>query len=263
MTTSFQIRGNRNHFLQYLLVTVASAASTTASAQVIVEQPWRTAIELGAISTSGNTETLSVQSKVDVTHEWERWQNQYVASVLFKKDQITLADGTETSEKTAEKYFLSAQSAYKLEEENSKLFVMASYTHDEFGAFEKYTTASAGYGNRWLDKPDMHLDVEIGPGYFRGERVTEINTIEIESGFMVRGALKFLWMISESATFAQDISVESGSDNTRTISETSLTTSISDTLQMKVGYSIFHNSEVAPDKEKMDTTTFINLVYNL
>jgi putative salt-induced outer membrane protein len=250
-------------FLRYFLFAAASAISASASAQEIVEQPWRAAIELGAISTTGNTETLSIQSKIDITQELERWQNQYVASVLFKKDEITQADGTETTEKTAEKYFLSAQSAYKLEKEDSKLFVIGSYTQDQFGAFEQYTTASFGYGSRWLDRPDMQLDAEFGPGYFRGERVTEVDTIEIESGFMVRGALKFLWLVSESAAFAQNISVESGSDNTRTISETSLTTTISDTLQMKVGYSIFHDTDVASDKEKMDTTTFINLVYNL
>lgn len=246
-----------------LLAFAATVASSAVFAQEIPEKPWRAAIELGAISTTGNTETLSVQSNVDITHDMEHWQNEYIASVLFKEDEIVQQDGTESTEKTAEKYFVSAKTAYKLNDNHSNLFLFGSYTDDKFGAFEKYTTVSFGYGSRWLDTPTMYLDAEFGPGYFRGERVTEDETIEVESGLMARGALKFQWQLTDSATFSQDLSVETGSDNTRTISETSLATKISDTLQMKVGYSIFHNSEVAPDKENMDTTTFITLVYNL
>ncbi len=242
---------------------IAAAASGVALAQSELEKPLKAAIELGAISTTGNTETLSIQSKADITHDMENWQNQYIASVLFKEDEITQADGTETTEKTAERYFLSAKTAYKLDNEHSNFFAYGSYTDDEFGSFETYTTASIGYGARWLDRENMFLDAEIGPGYFRGERVTEDDTIETESGVMARGALEFQWQVSETAIFAQKVSVETGADNTRTISDTSLSTKISDTLQMKVGFSIFHDTDVAPDKEEMDTTTFINLVYNL
>lgn len=248
--------------IRCLLTSLAIAASNSVFAQDEGD-PLEIAFELGAISTTGNTETLSIQSKADIRQDLERWQNEYLVSVLFKEDQVTQQDGSQTTEKTAEKYFGSAKSAYKLDREHSTLFIFGSHTDDEFGAFEKYTTASVGYGTRLLDKPTMYLDVEIGPGYFRGERVTEDNTVEIENGVMVRGATEYRWQFTDNARFAQTISVESGSDNTRTISDTSLTTKISDTLQMKVGFSMFHDSNVAADKESLDTTTFINVVYSL
>lgn len=247
---------------QLLLASAVLAASGAAFAQEEAE-PWQASVELGAISTTGNTETLSVQSRADLAHEIGNWQNEYVASVLFKEDEVIQQDGTENTEKTAERYFISAKSAYQLQEDTSSLFIFGSHTRDEFGAFLNYSTASLGYGRRWLDTPNAYLDAEIGPGYYRGERVLEDEMTEVEKGAMVRGAVEFQWTISDNATFSQEVSVESGSDNTRTISDTALTTKINDSLQMKVGYSIVHNSEVAADKEPTDTTTSINLVYSL
>lgn len=244
-----------------LMAAAIAGTASHAHSQDAAQSPWGMAIELGAISTSGNTETLSVQSKADIRQDLEKWQNQYMASVLFKQDEVE-RDGETDTETTAEKYFLSAKTAYKLNREHSNLFLFGSHTDDKFGAFREYTTASLGYGTRWVDSDAMFLDVEIGPGYFRGTRLLNDNSKESESGFMVRGATEFQWKLTDTTTFAQTLSVESASDNTRTISDTSLALKISNTLQMKIGYSVFHNSEVASDKEAVDTTTFINLVYS-
>src|SRR5690606_22170494 len=94
------------------------------------EGPWRVAAEVGVIATSGNTETTTVQGKLDATHDMERWNNQYILSVLFKEDEIPQDDGTTETEKTAERYSASIKSAYKLEREHSNLFVFGSHTDD-------------------------------------------------------------------------------------------------------------------------------------
>lgn len=247
---------------QLLLASAIVAASGAAFAQEEVE-PWQASVELGAISTTGNTETLSIQSRGELAHDLGNWQNKYVASVLFKDDEVRQPDGTERTERTAERYFASAKGAYELQEDTSNLFIFGSHTRDEFGAYLNYSTLALGYGRRWLDTPNAYLDAEVGPGYFRGERVLEDGTTDVEKGAMIRGALEFQWSISDNATFSQDVSVESGSDNTRTIAETALTTKINNSLQMKVGFAVVHNSEVAADKEPTDTTTSVNLVYSL
>lgn len=244
-----------------LMAAAIAGGASHAYSQDDTEPTWAMAIELGAISTSGNTETLSVQSKADIRQDLEKWQNEYMASVLFKQDEVE-QDGVTNTATTAEKYFLSAKTAYKLNREHSNLFLFGSHTDDKFGAFRKYTTISAGYGTRWINRDNLYWDVEIGPGYFRGTRFLEDDSEISETGFMVRGATELQWELTETTTFAQTLSVESASDNTRTISDTSLSLKISDTLQMKIGYSLFHNTEVAPDKEAVDTTTFINLVYS-
>jgi putative salt-induced outer membrane protein YdiY len=233
------------------------------------DKAWAIAAELGVISTSGNTETTSIQGKIAAKQQLTHWHNEYIFSALFKEDQITEDDGSKTTEKTAEKYFGSIKSAYQLEKEQSNLFVYASHADDQFGAYSKYSTVSLGYGTRLYNSDNMQLDAEIGPGYFRGERVVQNEAtpeddeiIQVEQGAMVRGAASFAWQISTSAEFKQTLSVESGQDNTRTVAESSLTTKINGSLQMKVGFNVTNDSEVAEDKKKTDTMTYVNLVYS-
>jgi putative salt-induced outer membrane protein YdiY len=227
-------------------------------------KPWLVAAELGAIHTTGNTETSSVNGKLDITQNLERWKNQYVVSALYKQDELEQDDGSKASETTAEKYFVSAKSAYLMSDEFSRLFMFGSHTNDEFGAYRKYTTVALGYGARIVDRERLSLDAEIGPGYFWGDKVVDEDesTYSSEEGFMVRAAGELVWRITDNATFNQKLGAEAAEENTRYTSDTSLSTTISDRMQMKIGYTVNHDTSVAVDKENTDTTTYINLVYN-
>ncbi len=244
---------------RYLLAIPALTCALGVQAETT--KPWSVAAELGVIATSGNTETTSVQAKLDVKQLTERWHNHYVFSALFKEDQIKQEDDTKLKEKTAEKYFGSVKSAYQLDNENSNLFVYGSHTEDKFGAYRSYSTLAMGYGTRLYETDTMKLDVEVGPGYFWGEKVLPDDVIERERGALLRGAAAFLWQMTETAEFNQTLSVESAKENTRSIAESSVTTRINGALQLKVGLNVAHNSDVAPDKKKTDTTTYVNLVY--
>jgi len=105
---------------------------------------------------------------------------------------------------------------------------------------------------------DKSLDVEIGPGYFSGKR----STGETEKGLIARGAASFKWTISESASFAQTLSVEYGDDNTRSIAETSLLAKINGSLQMKAAFLVQNDSDVPAGKKGTDTQTSLTLVYS-
>jgi len=225
------------------------------------KSPWEATAELGAIATTGNTETTSVQGKLDAVHDLRRWRNQYKFSGLLKEDEVELADGSSSSERTAERYTISVKSSYKLEGEHANFFMYASHTDDQFGAFETYTSVALGYGARLLDKQNMAFDIEVGPGYFWADRQLDEGGTSDEGGLIFRGALEYHWAITQYADFEQILSVESGEDNTRTVSDTSLSTRINGSLQMKVGFEVSADSDVASDKEKTDTTTYVNLVY--
>jgi len=243
--------------------TVALAAMTSAPLALAADQDrtWRASAELGAIATSGNTEAVSIQSKLDARQELERWRNQYTLSVLFKEDQIRQADGSTRTEQTAERYSGSARSAYKLADEHSSLFVYGSHTDDAFGAYRTYSTISVGYGNRLMNTDTMLLDVEIGPGYFWSKRELGGGVNDRDDGGLLRVGADYSWQMSETAEFVQTVSVEAGADNTRTVSDTSVSARVLDALQMKVGFNVQRDSEVAPDKENTDTMTYVNMVY--
>lgn len=225
------------------------------------EKPWEMTAEVGVIATSGNTESTTVQTKADIKQRTDRWHNHYVLSVLFQEDQLTREDNTTTTEKTAEKYFGSVKSAYQLERPDTNLFVFGSHTEDKFGSYRKYSTLAMGYGTRLFENDTMKLDAEIGPGYFRADRVFADGSTTQESGTLLRGAASYKWEISPSAEFNQTISVEAAEENTRTVAESSLSTRINGAMQMKVGINIANDSTVAEGKKNTDTTTYVNLVY--
>lgn len=256
---------------KHTLVNLVCISALSCSSFILAaeeKRPWEVDLDIGAIATSGNTDTSSFQAKLDAKQNLEKWENQYILSTLLKKDDVEQDDGSKKKEKTAEKYFGSAKAAYLIGTEKSYFYGFVSHTKDEFGAYRTYTTASLGYGDWLYSSPKLNWFIEAGPGYFEGEKITKSKLVGVpdiitdQKGAILRAATALEWKVTDNAKFKQSISVESGSDNTRTQSETSLSTSINEAMKMKVGLSISNDTDVAPGKVKTDTTTFVNLVYS-
>jgi len=244
--------------MKALTIAMLAALAATTQAQAADKKVWTTSAELGAITTTGNTEGTSITGKLDAKQDLRKWSNQYILSAFFKEDQKTDADGNKIKERSAERYLVSAKGAYKLTEEHDNLFVLGSYTDDKFGAYTRYTTLAAGYGTRLLNLEQQSLDVEIGPGYYTAKRAND----ETENGLLARAAASYKWTLSESATFTQTLSVEYGDDNTRTIAETALSARINGAMQMKAAFLVQNDSDVPVDKKRTDTQTSLTLVYS-
>jgi putative salt-induced outer membrane protein len=239
--------------LALALATIHGAACAASDSSI-----WHTAAELGAISTTGNTEGTSVTGKIDARQELPEWSNQFIVAGYFKEDEITAPDGTRTSKRAAERYSVSAKAAYKMVEKDQKLFVLASHVDDKFGPYTAYSTLSVGRGTRWVTSPALNLDVEVGPGYFVGEHANG----DEESGFTVRGAAAAKWQVSPVAQFSQTVSVERGTSNMHSIAESALSTKINGTMQMKAAFIARNDSNVPETKKNTDTQTSVTLVYS-
>ncbi|GGY69949.1 hypothetical protein GCM10011613_12900 [Cellvibrio zantedeschiae] len=258
--------------LKLHLALLAASLSTLALADEV--RPWEVEVELGAMATSGNTQTTSLHSKLNAKQNLTKFRNEYILSSLYKKDEVLQDDNTKVKEKTADKYLVSAKSAYLLEGQTAKsgekasyLFGFASYTHDKFGAYRTYETVALGYGDWFYSSDAFNWFAEAGPGYFRGEKILGTGSVsdpyiaETEQGALLRLASEIEWKFSQTAVFKQILSVETGSDNTRVLSETSVAASITNAMQMKIAFAAASDSKVAPGKEKTDTTTSATIVY--
>ncbi|KFI07605.1 membrane protein [Massilia sp. BSC265] len=234
------------------------APISVAKPEIIPEGSWFTSAELGAITTSGNTTGTSVTGKIDARHETANWSHEFIVSGFFKEDEYENEDGNTERSKSAERFAASAKASLKLLGEHKRAFVIGSHVIDRFGAYTRYSSVAVGHGSRWLNSSDKSLDVELGPGYFAGERATG----EDESGLTVRGAAQFRWRVSPSAFFAQTVSVEKGTSNTRSVAETSLSTKINSTMQMKAGFSARNDTSVPDGKKNTDTQTSLTMVYS-
>ena len=143
-------------------------------------------------------------------------------------------------------------------QDRDRLFALATHVDDRFGAYLRYSTIGVGYGTQIYQSETKTLDVEIGPGYFRGAR----STGETENGMTVRGAADFKWRLSENALFSQMLTVERGTSNTHSQAETALRTKINNTMQLKAAFSVRNDTNVPADKKNTDTQTSVTLVYS-
>ncbi len=233
-------------------------APLTVALPEIPEGGWFTSAELGAITTSGNTTGTSITGKIDARHETATWSHEFVVSGFFKEDEYEDDEGNIERSKSAERFAASAKASFKLLGEGKRAFILGSHVNDRFGAYTRYSSVSVGHGSQWLNTGNKTLDVEIGPGYFAGERATG----EEESGLTVRGAAQFRWRVSPSAYFAQSVSVEKGTSNTHSVAEASLSTKINSTMQMKAGFSARNDTSVPIGKKNTDTQTSLTMVYS-
>ena len=233
-------------------------APLAVSMPAIPDGGWFTSAELGAITTSGNTNGTSVTGKIDARHETARWSHEFIASSYFKEDEYEDEYGEPVKSRSAQRWAASAKASLKLLGDGRRAFVLATHTDDRFGAYRKYSTIGIGYGSRWYTAPDKTLDVEIGPGYSIGQRDND----DEENGMTVRSAAQFRWQVSPSAFFAQTVSVEKGTGNTHSVAETSLSTKINGSMQMKAGFSVRNDSSVPEDKKNTDTQTSLTMVYS-
>ncbi len=241
--------------MQYIAAASLVAFSATGYA-ADQTSPWQTTAELGYVVTSGNTKTSTTNAKVDATHEvkGENWRHN-VHAEAFAAATTDIATSMKT--RSAERYQLSGKSDYKFNE-TDYAFITAVYDKDRFSGYDYQATLAGGYGKRVINDNDMTLDLEIGPGV-RSIRETATQITDTEG--LIRVGAKYVWKISDNATFTEDFTSDIASNLTVTKSVTALTANINSSLAMKISLTVRNNSVVPAGKEKTDTETAVTLVY--
>lgn len=224
------------------------AAAAAGAEEAASERPWSASAEVGLVSTSGNTETTSVNAKARVGYEYKRWVHNAQLDFLHASD-----DGETTAERTE----LRAKSRYYYADQDY-LFARLRYEDDRFSGFDYQASEVLGYGHRFLSAEDLTVDLAAGAGL--RQRKAEGGDSENDPLLLLEGGLA--WEVSETGTFTQDLTVEATEDNTWTESVTALSVRINGNLAMKASLTARHNSDVPEDVENTDTITAVNLVFD-
>ncbi|HKI75238.1 MAG TPA: DUF481 domain-containing protein [Pseudomonadales bacterium] len=204
-------------------------------------------MELGAVTSTGNTDQQSVKFRADTMHNGPRIKHTFHLDT-FRQTQ----DGVVS----ANKLYTTYQADYKFDERNAA-FGRVSYEDDHFSGYDYQADITFGYNRVMLLRDNMELDGDLGAG----ERHSKLDDGTAKSEAIVRTALKYMWQISEAATFNQLFSVEFGS-NQISRSETSLQSTLVGNLAMKFSLNIKHQSQVPAGIKNTDTETSITVVYN-
>lgn len=231
-----------------ITVGAAIVMAVCGSAMAAPHSRWSGEAELGFVSTSGNTETETFNAKAKVVNDRERWRHTGKLDVLTASDE---------GDRTAERYFLSEKSDYKLSR-ISYLFLLLTYEDDRFTGYDYRASESVGYGRTVISRTNLTLDLEGSIGARQSELIATGNRSS-EGIARLAGALN--WKISDSAKFSQDLESEIGEDATITRSVSALTTTVAGNLAAKFAVRVKHTSDVPPGIDNADIETSTTLVY--
>ena len=215
------------------------------------KSPWSGDAELGYVANEGNTDAKSITANGKLIWEEGSWKN---------NSELVTLNTKSSGERSAERYFVSNRLAYTFSP-NNYTFGYLSHDVDRFSGYEYKSTVAFGYGRRIINRDTMLWDAEIGPGY-RSSQISDDATGDDEEEAILRMFSSFRWDLSPTATFEQQVSVESGDENTVSKSTTSLKTAVAGGIGLKVAYLINYTENVPPGKVHADKQTTITMVYS-
>jgi len=234
------------------------------------KDPLAMSAELGALFKSGDTKSTDVKIGFDANYDKGLWRSAVSFDALTSKTEIEDSNGDINSQTTDQKWKLVGQTNYTIDTERSNyVYGNASYDDNRFGGFESQSSISAGWGRRWFESKNGSFDADIGPGYKRDAvRFNDENgneQIRNEGALIIQAQAVYLRKINEHVEFKQSLvakyATKSG-ENSNYQAESSITTKLISTLQLKVSFKIDHNTEVADGKENTNTQTALTLVYS-
>ena len=209
---------------------------------------WKGEAGAGLLTTSGNSETESLNGSFLLEYLAKPWKNTFTATGINNGDE----EG-----RTAERYSVGNKTDYDFTE-NDYLFLALEWEKDLFGGIRERTSQAIGYGRHILTGPTHILDAEIGGGLRQTE---EQDTGIEEEEAIARLSGKYQWIISDTSAFSQTVKVEHGSSNTFYETISGLKLSIIGNLFANITFTTRTNSDVPPDTKKTDTETAISLSY--
>ena len=230
-----------------ILIATALLPSMSVMAQEQAEGPWSGKASVGYLATSGNTENSTLNSAVEVGYTVGDWTHfARAAAIAAAENEVT----------TAEAYELGWKSEWNLSE-HSFLFGRLDWRKDRFGGFDTQFSQTVGYGRRLINTDRHILNVEAGIGARQSEDQFGLKEDEV----IFRGGGYYTWAFSETAEFTQNLTIESGGENTYLESFTGVSASLVGDLALVASFTVKHNTDVPPLTEETDTYTALSLEY--
>ena len=210
--------------------------------------PWSGQADFGMLTTRGNTQSKSMNGKLEVNYQKGRWHH------LGSVQGIYTAENGVT---TGESYTVHGKSEYTLHKYDY-IFGDLRYSSDRFSGYPQRISESTGVGWRLLHSSTQTLDLETGAG----AQQSKLSDGTRQNDAIVHLAGKYVWNFSKTASFSQNVLVESGVSNTHIESVTAVQSRLYSHLGLKLSETVKHNSHVLPGLKKTDSYTAVSLVYN-
>ncbi|MEM9385147.1 MAG: DUF481 domain-containing protein [Pseudomonadota bacterium] len=233
---------------------LAGVLSLGAQAQDEEEKGFSGTAKLGFAATTGNADTSSLTVGLGTVYAAGNWRHEFTANALRATAEDQDTGETDT---TAERYQAGYQANWDITD-RSYIFGRVNFDRDLFSGFERQITETVGYGRTFIDNGTHLLSGEIGGGATQQKRNdgTDFNQA------IARAAALYTWNFTESSSFNQRFSVESGSENTLFESITEVKATLIGNVALGLSYTLRNNSDVPEGSASTDTFTAITLQYD-
>lgn len=210
-------------------------------------------LSFGFSNDSGNTVGSSVNGGVNLKYTKNIWQTLFNAT-----------GNSETSDRemTKEVYFVGLQQRYVISKTDFA-FAKVNDTFDRFSAYDYTLLTAVGLGKNLYSSDQIDLIGQAGPGT-RHARISVNGLVEEE--FVFDSALDFVWNITPSTKFQQQVEVDAGADNVVTHLKTSLVSLIQGHFAIQLSNDFSNNSrlpEESQETSRTDNSFNVALVYKI
>lgn len=230
-------------------IVILAAVSSALMSPLALAAEWKGSSELGILMQRGNSESDTLNGKLNITRDSQPWRN----SLRLEGSNTSSAE-----KRTGEKYLAEVKTDYKLSE-RSYVFNQIQYEDNRFSGYDYQASVTFGYGNQVIKSEEMNLFLEIGPGY----RVSEVEGSgnKIEEA-VARFGERFDMALSKTAKLEQSLTVLAGDELTTSEFKVGVTSNLTKSFALKVAYGLKYSDTVPADKKHADEQTTVSLVYS-
>jgi len=204
-------------------------------------------VEFGTSYKTGNTEEQQMNILSELRYFWNKFEN-----ILNLKAN----NNKENDVRTSEEYRIKNQLKYTLSEKDYA-FGELEYVNDRFSGYNFRTSELIGYGRNVLTRDNMNLSLEASAG----ARQSGLENGDNENSIMGKLGGNFDWQIRENIAFKEELDISFAQDATITESSTSIKSTLTDKLYLKLSFDVEHISDVPAGRENTDTITAITVGY--
>ena len=231
-------------FIKSVVLIVLTSLWTSSLAQQ--QQSITRELEVGALFTSGNTDEQALNFAGEYTIIDDRWEYGYTLDALYAASD---------DETTGQRFYGVAGASYQFTQD-SFFLARAAHEDDRFNGFDSQSDATLSYGRGFFQsRSDVNLRVDAGIGI----RWSRLDGSDFDEPIF-RVAGDYEWILSDTATFSQDLAIEYGTDSNIYRSDTGITTQINQNLSLRLSINLKHQTEVPAGRDETDIRTAATLV---
>jgi putative salt-induced outer membrane protein YdiY len=229
--------------------------------------------QLGLLYLTGNTRSADIKTGIDLRFERSLWRSFFIFDLLVKKtEQEQEQTNDKQLETTDQKWSVLSQTNYTLDAANQNyVYGSAFYEENRFSGFDSQASMSVGWGRRWLENKQSSFDADIGPGFKRDilqltpEQTSQGLTNKSQDTLILQAQALYIRKLNEHIEFKQLMVVKHAIErgqNSIYKAESSITSRLIDSLQLKLNFIVDYNSKVEEDKANLNTETSAVLIYS-